>query len=604
MNCSNDNGNHQNGFLEATISSDLALKIIQYLNVIDSGRLACASQRYYYLVHQYRRLRGPELVTTSSPPSSSCPHHEHLVVKNSKEKLQNTPNLVLHFCNSLVSDSFAKKMSFGKDTVGLGAATRNEIQVYQPGPEGILEDESMASLMAMNFPGATILPFSIRGTPGEIDLDFLEGRLKYHSQKNNDDGDDDTFWKAMILYGTGSSSDGIIARMQAAMPNAVIVGGVCDDGHVSIPKFSKDELTSMPIKHLRYLEKMSASLKRKSVQRDSSVVEKSDLVNLVLETLNGAEEASENHIPFERIGFESFFGVFLGGDVPVKSVVSRGVHSLLNGNGTPRPFSNLVVETADLSKPDMEDYLFGGDGPPVHLIRSVKDKTSGATYLPMEIIEKFFSNNLRKAQFLGLKRVGHDGFELSEMNNLVMQLDMFVVVADGSLASEETLRGAELDFFSLNGRACMEDMDWTMSKLRDQTEGEQILGALMYTCCGRGPAPGLIPEEMSDAKRFAKVFPDVPCLGFYANGEFGPMALAGNENVFQIGRSMHQGVSSAVVDEIFLLAIACPEILCALFACLKSLIRIVLELTRESSVHLNSWIKHNCQVVVTTMIER
>merc|ERR1711935_622950 len=67
----------------------------------------------------------------------------------------------------------------------------------------------------------------------------------------------------------------------------------------------------------------------------------------------------------------------------------------------------------------------------------------------------------------------------------------------------------------------------------------------MYTCSGRGPTPyGLIPERMSDATRFARVFPDVPCLGLYANGEFGPVALAGNKNVFQIGRAMHQGFTA------------------------------------------------------------
>ena len=129
------------------------------------------------------------------------------------------------------------------------------------------------------------------------------------------------------------------------------------------------------------------------------------------------------------------------------------------------------------------------------------------------------------------------------MNNLVEQINMFVVVTDGSEASEESLKGAELDFFTLNGKACMEDMDRTMVKLSEQTKGEEILGALMYTCCGRGPKPGLIPERMSDATRFANVFPNVPCLGFYANGEFGPLALAGNEDVFQVGRSTHQGVS-------------------------------------------------------------
>ena len=160
------------------------------------------------------------------------------------------------------------------------------------------------------------------------------------------------------------------------------------------------------------------------------------------------------------------------------------------------------------------------------------------------MIKKYLSSSLHKAQFLGLKRMEEDGFELSHMNNLAMQLDTFVVVADGSTASEESLQGAEMDFFSLSGEACMEDMDLTMLKLQEQIEGEEILGALMYTCCGRGPSQaGLIPERMSDATRFAKVFPNVPCLGFYANGEFGPVALAGNESVFQIGRSMQQGVS-------------------------------------------------------------
>jgi hypothetical protein len=36
----------------------------------------------------------------------------------------------------------------------------------------------------------------------------------------------------------------------------------------------------------------------------------------------------------------------------------------------------------------------------------------------------------------------------------------------------------------------------------------------------------------------------VPCLGFYAGGEIGPMALAGNENVFQTGRASVQGFTA------------------------------------------------------------
>ena len=80
----------------------------------------------------------------------------------------------------------------------------------------------------------------------------------------------------------------------------------------------------------------------------------------------------------------------------------------------------------------------------------------------------------------------------------------------------------------------------TLQKLTDQPLVIDITGG------------ALLPETLTTYRddpllplwtRFAKAFPDVPCLGFYANGEFGPLALAGNENVFQTGRAMHQGVS-------------------------------------------------------------
>ena len=544
MNSDNDNDNDTgNGsFLEAVISSDLALKIIQYLNVVDSGRLACVSRRYYYLVHQYRRLRGPEIATTSLGLESvlvSKRNHKRLtasMVKDCKQKIQAKPNLVLHFCLDDIAEGLAKNISFGNETVGLGAITYNAIQVYQPAPRRI-SDSDCASLMAMNFPGAIVLPFSIQGTPGALDLNFLEKRLKYHNKNS-----DDKFWKALILYATDHSQHEIPTRMQALVPNAVLFGGVCDEGHVSVPKFSKEELSSMSVKHLRYVLKKHAVPKAQAGQRPS-IVEKSDLVNHVFDALKNSETCNNNNISYETMGSESFFGVFLGGDVPVRSVVSRGVCSVLNSYGPPRPFSDLVVEESELIQP------FGDSGPLVHSIRKVKDKTSGAVYEPTEVVNKYLSSRNYQSQFVGLKRRGCDGFVLSA--EFKLEMDTFIVMAVTGV-SVESLEGAELDFYNMNGKASMEDMDRTMLKLKEQTEGEEIIGALMYTCSARGPAPGdLIPERMSDATRFANVFQDVPCLGFYANGEFGPVALAANENIFQIGRSMHQAVSSKVKLDIF-----------------------------------------------------
>ena len=99
------------------------------------------------------------------------------------------------------------------------------------------------------------------------------------------------------------------------------------------------------------------------------------------------------------------------------------------------------------------------------------------------------------------------------------------------------------------------DMDETMQLLKEQTQGEEILGGIMFSCAGRGPRPGrLIREPMMDASRFANVFPDVPCLGFYAGGEIGPLALARNENVFQTGRVALQGFT--VVFALFIVPVA------------------------------------------------
>ena len=548
MDCANDtdSGSCSCSFLEASISSDLALKIIQYLNVVDSGRLASVSRRYYYLVRQYRRLRGPEIATASLGFEAIVKlgrDHKHLtasMVHDCKQKIQAKPNLVLHFCKDDISEVLAKNLSFGNETIGLGAVTYNAIQVYQPAPRR-MSDKDYASLMAMNFPGAIVLPFSIQGAPGAPDFAFLEKRLKYHNKNS-----DDKFWKALILYATDhipTPMQKLVSRIQALVPNAVLVGGLCDEGHVSVPKFSKEELGSMSVKHLRYVLKKHVAQKAQASQRPS-IVEKSGLVDHVFDALKKSETCNNNNISYETMGSKSFFGVFLGGDVPVRSVVSRGVCSVLNSNGPPRPFSDLVVEESDLTGP------FGNSGSLVHSIRKVKDKATGAVYAPMEVIHKYLSSRSDQAQFLGLKRRGCDGFLLS--TEFILETNIFYLVATNGVW-DESLEGAELDFYSLDGKASMEDMDRTMLKLKEQTEGEEVIGALMYTCSGRGPAPGaLIPERMSDVTRFANVFQDVPCLGFYANGEFGPVALAGNENIFQIGRSMHQAVSSKVKMRHFL----------------------------------------------------
>ena len=296
-------------------------------------------------------------------------------------KLQTRPNLVLTFDDNRHGQGQNEPRSAiyrntfpSNHTISLGATSPRYIQVNQPPsampsssaqPRPTLEHKSSASMMAINFPGATILPFYILDRPEQPDLDFLKDRLCYHSKvstvsSGDGDGSDPSYWKAMILYTVGKAveaSDKITTQIQKVMPDAVIVGGVCNGGYVSAHKYTKVELESMPIKHIRYIltkhysrTGASEEITKQFLQR---AIEKSDLIEHVLdvikeeETAEGGRDSSLNNISIS-IKRSGAFGVILGGPVPVKSVVSRGVHSILNSNGPPRSFSNLVVHVSRL----------------------------------------------------------------------------------------------------------------------------------------------------------------------------------------------------------------------------------------------------------------
>lgn len=223
------------------------------------------------------------------------------------------------------------------------------------------------------------------------------------------------------------------------------------------------------------------------------------------------------------------FGI-VGTNFPVKSIVSRGVNPLLN-----EPYT---VQTAQLIRPDNEEYIFMGLDVPYHRITRLKSP-EGNIVSPLSILAR------HQPDFCGICRPGEDGFELNALSPISLQTNSIIIITDGYPEQEASLENAALNLYSLSGEACNMHMDWTLGQLKKQTRDEVILGAIMFSCSGRGPQPGgLIRERMADAARFHKHFPLTPCLGFYAGGEIGPMALAGHENVFQRGKVAVQGFTA------------------------------------------------------------
>jgi small ligand-binding sensory domain FIST len=503
-------------------NSDLVLHVVQFLNVIDSGRFAQASKRYYYLVHQYRLLSGPELAISSSwDPATERQLGSKEVVQNGISQLQKVPNLVLSFNSprSSLSDELPKRIN--AETVIVGAIA-GDIQVNH---QNNVESKSNASIMCANFANSVLLPFCVECGP-HCDEEIRTMKSKLQSKS-------DVGWKAIIVYSCGRGSGFVksfVNEMQQILPEAAIVGGICASGYVSelepdLEPMSKEDLHRLSTRQLK-------NLNRSLGGQDEVFLEKSELVDYVFQI----SRDRNNLIHCE----DAVFGVVLGGDAPVRSMVSRGVESVLRESV--QSSSPLIVSSAELSKPGDDSYLFRGpDLKPIHMIQRIQDMDTGKISPASGIIDQVVGT----ADFIGLKRPSQDGFELHLLSPYCQMAGQLLIMTDGSEEELASFDGAEIDFFALNGAACLSDMEKKVGKLKDQTQGEEILGAVMFSCSGRGPnSGGLIGERMADARSFANGFPNVPCLGFYAGGEIGPLALAGNENVFQTGRVAVQGFTA------------------------------------------------------------
>lgn len=87
----------------------------------------------------------------------------------------------------------------------------------------------------------------------------------------------------------------------------------------------------------------------------------------------------------------------------------------------------------------------------------------------------------------------------------------------------------QLRFFMVDGESSSEDLIHSLNITKQQMHinNRELLGGLMFTCCGRGPQKGFFTETDFDAKVFYNVFPDSPLLGCYVNGEIGPQMQVG-----------------------------------------------------------------------------
>jgi len=508
-------------------------------------------------VCEYRRLRGPEVVVSSSWDASNCKQRSAKEVASAPIQLiQKPPNLVLSF-NATRRDDATSGKEFAMAVLGsmpsnatlLGVTAGTVLVNLGKKDEDVAtEYTSTSSVMFASFPDAEIRPFALDGSQ-KRSLRMVEQDFEMFADELAIAGDQ--HWKSIIVYATGTSAamvDIFVSAIQSKIPNTTIVGGACDGGYVHKYFLTREYLLTFPVKLLRRkitsLGGSNAQLKQCS--------EKADLVDLALQLQTKSMVNPNAWIQIEGVK-DAIFGVVLGGQVPVRSMVSRGVRSVTHG--VPQKSSPYVVKDEEMGSNIGPPDLGFQNVKTAHCIFSFTHVETGETIHAMDLYVRAINE---KASFVGVKRSHEDGFELHLLDReLCGLLGSVIVPTDGSPDQEDSLVGADVDFFYMDGEACRVDMDHRVSVLREQTKGERILGALMFSCSGRGPLRGatvpscsstskpLIDEDMEDASRFARVFPEVPCLGYFAGSEIGPLALVGGSNGYS-NRSAKQR-STAVV---------------------------------------------------------
>ena len=583
------------------LSTDVLLLVLSFISAADAYCASC-SRRLVYLLDELHRLR-PELVVSSSSEGGNG----DVIVRRALGRLSSRPNVAFAFYTGGTPRSdwvAAVEMQLPKDTVILAAQS----QVIQTNALEIVSAEEDFSIMVGSFPEAVVCPFNISSHGSSVAPHIVvEEELKRLTPASADLA---TFWKVVVVYvvGNGTSiAEDCIKELQKLHPEASIIGGICGGGDVrmnaasskvvdshdgndgnnddnddndneeSNTKTPEEQIKDMSVRQLKNYIRMHHTDGANALL---GVTEKSELRALGIVASGFSADEIQRQALYKRNKATALrnsnvvnvtsgvFGLALGGNVPLRSIVSRGVRSIL-ADGSKYRIQTSNIESATLGQKKKN-----------HMIKTISSD-DGMTMTGMQFIMNLAVERNLRPDYIGIRRVGEDGYTLHQVHRGMLSDDGFVVEGEEGEEGEEgkgrgkgggkgengeneekgeeaaihianTMEGADVDMFALDGPACLEDLDKTLSRLKSQLNGEKLLGALMFSCGGRGPSQrSMMKERMADASHFEEKFSGLPCLGFYAGGEIGPMAKHENKKVFQKGKVALQGyvISCLIVFE-------------------------------------------------------
>lgn len=210
----------------------------------------------------------------------------------------------------------------------------------------------------------------------------------------------------------------------------------------------------------------------------------------------GGRDAGENRLLLNDEAYDGgLVGVAVSGPVSIRTVVSQGC----------RPIGDRFVVT----KAEHNVIQELGGAPALERLQA--------------LFESLSSEEQRLAQ-----QALHIGVVMDEQRNRFERGDFLVrnlIGADresGSVAIGDVIReGQAVQFHVRDAQAASEDLHLLLAADRSRHR-KPPLGALMFSCCGRGR--GLFGRQHHDVTVLRERAGDIPVAGFFAQGEIGPVA--------------------------------------------------------------------------------
>lgn len=219
---------------------------------------------------------------------------------------------------------------------------------------------------------------------------------------------------------------------------------------------------------------------------------------------------------------EGVVGIALTGDIVVDAIVAQGCRPI------GYPLRVTESERNILLKLEMD----------------TDNAKEGRSRVPLEVLQEMFSSLSEDDQalaqnslFIGLAR--SEFKQQLERGDFLIRNLIGVDPKAGAIAIGDRIRpGQRVQFHLRDARASAEDLEVLLARYQQQNKGASIVGALMFSCLGRGER--LYGAPNFDSGLFSRYIQHVPLSGFFCNGEIGPVGgntfLHGYTSVFGICR--------------------------------------------------------------------